>query len=50
MKVITKSIRLPAEVWEAISEYRHANRIKSEAEAIRLVVKTGLERVGNDRG
>ena len=51
MKVITKSVRLPAEVWEAISDYHHTNRIKSEAEAIRRVVKAGLERIAaNDRG
>ena len=49
MKIITKSVRLPAEVWEEISVYHHTNRIKSEAEAIRRVINAGLERIGTAR-
>lgn len=51
MSIVTKSIRLPAEVWNAIDEYRHAWRIKTEAEAIRRVIQAGLKAgAAADRG
>jgi hypothetical protein len=30
-------------LWEAIDEYRHAERIKTEIEAIRRLLELGLE-------
>ncbi len=37
-KSITKSISLPVEMWAGISDYRYANRIPTEAEAIRRLL------------
>ena len=50
MSVITKSVRLPAEVWEAIGDYRHIARIKAESQAVRLVIQAGLKALAADRG
>jgi len=38
-----KSITLPLSLWERISIYRHANRISSEADAVRRVLQAGLD-------
>lgn len=38
-----KSVSLPASLWERLSEFRHENRIGSEAEAIRRIVLAGLD-------
>ena len=38
-----KTIALSARLWEAIDEYRHAERIKTEIEAIRRLLELGLE-------
>jgi metal-responsive CopG/Arc/MetJ family transcriptional regulator len=37
-----KSVTLPDRLWDAIDEYRHAERIKTEVEAIRQLVEAGL--------
>ena len=50
MSIVTKSVRLPAEVWNAIDEYRHAARIKAESQAVRLVIQAGLKALAADRG
>jgi hypothetical protein len=41
--VARKSVSLPLPLWERLSEYRHENRIGSEAEAIRRIVLAGLD-------
>jgi len=38
-----KSITLPLSLWERISIYRHANRISTEADAVRRVLQAGLD-------
>jgi hypothetical protein len=38
-----KSIMLPPELWQAISDFRFAERIGSEAEAIRRIIQEWLE-------
>ena len=39
---VKKLIAITAEMAEAISEYRHQQRISSENEAIRQLIETGL--------
>jgi hypothetical protein len=36
-------VTLPAELAQAIEEYRFANRFKTEAEAIRRLIEAGLQ-------
>jgi Arc/MetJ-type ribon-helix-helix transcriptional regulator len=38
-----KMVTLPAELAQAIEEYRFANRFKTEAEAIRRLIEAGLQ-------
>jgi ribosomal protein S4E len=38
-----KSVTLPVVIWEDIAEFRFANRIKSETEAIRIIIQDGLK-------
>jgi hypothetical protein len=38
-----KIFSLPAELAEQVEDYRFAHRLKTEAEAIRRLVKLGLE-------
>jgi len=40
---VKKLVPLTTELAERISEYRHANRISSENEAIRRLIETGLK-------
>ena len=37
-----KSVTLPVRLWEEIATYRHANRINTEAEAIRRLLLAAL--------
>jgi Arc/MetJ-type ribon-helix-helix transcriptional regulator len=36
-------VTLPAELAQAIEEYRFANRYKTEAEAIRRLIEAGIQ-------
>jgi hypothetical protein len=36
-------------LWDAIDEYRHSERIKTEIEAIRRLLEMGLEAAGKSR-
>jgi hypothetical protein len=38
-----KSVTLPDELWEAINEYRHAQRIRTEREAVERLLQRGLD-------
>ena len=38
-----KSVALPDEMWEEIATFRHGERIGSEAETIRRLVRSGLQ-------
>lgn len=40
---IRKSVSLPTSLWAAISEYRFTERIDSEAETVRRLLRAGLE-------
>jgi metal-responsive CopG/Arc/MetJ family transcriptional regulator len=42
-KTSRKTVTLPDRLWDAIDEYRHAERIRTEVEAIRQLVQAGLE-------
>ena len=37
------NVRMTAELYDAVDEYRHANRISSRADAIRRLIEDGLE-------
>lgn len=39
---VRKLVSLPREMVQAIEDYRFANRIKTEAEAIRRLIEAGL--------
>ena len=41
---IRKQVSLPAEIAQAVEDYRFANRISSESEAIRRLIELGLEK------
>ena len=38
-----KTVSIPVSMWEEISDYRFANRITKEAEAIRRLLEVALE-------
>jgi hypothetical protein len=40
---IRKTISLPKTIWKAISDYRFDNRLKTEAEALRRILKEALD-------
>ena len=42
-KPVRKVVALTPEQWERVEDYRFANRIASEAEAIRRLIEAGLE-------
>lgn len=42
-KPIRKTISLPPSMWKAIEDYQFENRIKRETEAVRQIIKQGLE-------
>lgn len=42
-KIVRKSVSLPQELWQAIDDFRFRQRIRSEAEAFRQVVRLGLQ-------
>lgn len=42
-EIIGKTVRLPASVWAKIDEYRFANRINKQTDAIRRLIERGLE-------
>lgn len=39
---VRKTLALPPELWERVSEYRFAERIPSEVEAVRRLLEAGL--------
>lgn len=41
-----KTIILPDSLWEEVSEYRHSQRIGSEMEALRRLIRAGLKAEG----
>ncbi|GAN61621.1 hypothetical protein ACI01nite_24860 [Acetobacter cibinongensis] len=43
-KTVQKLISMPRELAEEISNYRYDNRLPSEAEAVRQLIKLGLEK------
>ena len=44
-----KMVTLPAELAQAIEEYRFANRYKTEAEAIRRLIEAGIQALAPQR-
>ena len=42
-----KMVNLPAELVQAVEDYRFHNRVNTEAEAIRLLIEAGLASTGN---
>jgi metal-responsive CopG/Arc/MetJ family transcriptional regulator len=38
-----KSVTLPDSLWQELADFRFANRISSEAEAIRRIIRDGLD-------
>lgn len=46
-KTVQKLISMPRELAEKISDYRYDNRLPSEAEAIRQLIKLGLGKAEN---
>lgn len=40
--VARKTMALPQSLWAEVSEYRHVERIGTEAEALRRLVQAGL--------
>lgn len=40
---VRKIVSLPSQLWEAIENYRFEHRFKSEADAIRELIRRGLE-------
>lgn len=38
-----KTVTLRDETWDRVDAYRHANRIKSEREAVQRIVDAGLD-------
>lgn len=43
-KTVQKLISMPRELAEEISNYRYDNRLPSEAEAVRQLIKRGLKK------
>ncbi len=41
--VTRKTITLPDDLWEGIVDCQHALRLISQAEAIRMIVRAGLD-------
>ena len=41
--VTRKIVSLPAELAKAVDDFRFENRLRSEAEAIRILLEAGLE-------
>ncbi len=48
--VARKSIAIPVYLWDAIADYRFAERIPSEAEAVRRVIRAGIHAILNEPG
>jgi hypothetical protein len=44
-----KTITLPDQLWDQVDEYRHNQRISSEAEAFRRLVRLGLDAAPRSR-
>jgi hypothetical protein len=38
-----KTLELPRALWERISDYRHANKLRSERAAIEILMDAGLK-------
>ena len=45
-----KTIALSGRLWDAIGEFRHTQRMKTEIEAIRRLLEMGLEAAGRSGG
>ncbi len=43
--LLRKTLSLPIDIWQEISEFRHAARISSETEAVRCLLRVGLDAV-----
>jgi hypothetical protein len=41
-QVIRKSLLFPESFWSEIEDFRYDNRVKSDVEAIRILMKAGL--------
>jgi metal-responsive CopG/Arc/MetJ family transcriptional regulator len=48
--VTRKSVSLPDDLWEEILEYRHKERIGTEAEALRRLLQSGLRAETKKKG
>jgi hypothetical protein len=45
-----KTISIPVSLWEEVMEYRHNERIGTEAEALRRLIQSGLRAETRKRG
>lgn len=45
-----KIVSLPADLAQAVEDYRFGNRFRSEAEALRRLIELGLAQSGNQPG
>lgn len=45
-----KTVTLPDRLWDAIDEFRHAERIRTEVAAVRQLLELGLEAAGRRSG
>ncbi|GAC1649858.1 MAG: hypothetical protein NVS4B8_23700 [Herpetosiphon sp.] len=45
--VVRKSVSLPADLWEDVLTLQHAERIVSQAEAMRQIVVAGIKALHN---
>ncbi|WP_298222452.1 ribbon-helix-helix protein, CopG family [Acidocella sp.] len=43
-RLVRKLVSLPPDLLAAIDDYRFANRVKTESEAIRRLIEQGLEK------
>lgn len=42
-----KSVRLPPRVWNAIGDFRHANQLRTETEAVARLIRFALDAVAD---
>ena len=42
-RTVRKVVSFSPDEWEPVDDFRFANRLKSEAEAIRFLIRAGLE-------
>jgi hypothetical protein len=41
--ILRKSVRLPRSLWERVSVFHHDRRLKSEREAVHVLLEAGLD-------